>query len=143
MQVPLWRSVIHDWSKFTLAELPAYGQWFFGGRGNGDAFAKAWVHHQNLNPHHWEYWVTRSTHRISVAGPATAEALPMPETYIREMVADWMGASKAYTGQWEIKEWVVKNLPKMNLHEATLQRLGELIELTEKPVRAAAVDETG
>ena len=117
--VSLWQLIIHDWSKFTSVELPAYGAQFFGG-GGGEAFSCAWVHHQNHNPHHWEYWVTRSDHRIGVSGDANnATALEMPEKYAKEMVADWCGASRAYTGSWSIMKWVEKNVMKMNLHPDT------------------------
>ncbi len=125
LSVPLRQLVIHDWSKFTPSELPAYGQRFFGSHvsaidGGGKAFSYAWLHHQNHNPHHWEYWITRSDHRIGVSGnKEQAVALAMPERYAREMVADWCGASKAYTGQWQIGEWVEKNIHKMNLHPKT------------------------
>lgn len=114
--VPVWRLIVHDWSKFSPSELPAYGQEFFG-FGGGEAFSRAWVHHQNHNPHHWEYWITRSDHRIGVSGDANnAVPLEMPETYVREMVADWCGASRTYTGGWSILEWVEENIGKMRLH---------------------------
>lgn len=29
----------------------------------------------------------------------------MPERFIREMVADWAGAGRAISGQWEVKQW--------------------------------------
>lgn len=114
--VPLWRASVHDLSKFTFTELPAYGRQFFGDKGDPDAFARAWLHHQNANPHHWEYWIPRSGHVRSEGAP---EPLPMPETYAREMVADWMGASRAYTGSWDMRDWLTKNLPKMILHRKT------------------------
>lgn len=124
MRVPLWRAIVHDWSKFTRAELPHYDRQFFGDKGDPAGFAAAWLHHQNHNPHHWEYWITRSGH---AAGDNNAGCLPMPETYIREMIADWMGASKAYTGSWRMEEWLSENLPKMRLHPDTRALLGVLL----------------
>lgn len=117
MDVPFGRALVHDLSKFGPAELPHYGRQFFGDKGDPQGFARAWLHHQNHNPHHWEYWVTRSGHS---RGGANAEGvMPMPETYVREMIADWMGASRAYTGSWDMNEWLSDNLPKMNLHPQT------------------------
>ena len=29
-KAPLWRLIIHDWSKFTPSEAPHYGRQFFG-----------------------------------------------------------------------------------------------------------------
>jgi len=43
----------------------------------------------------------------------------MPERYIQEMVADWMGAGKAINGKWEVCEWYEKNKRNMILHPDT------------------------
>jgi len=64
---PIWRLVIHDWSKFTPAEAPHYGRQFFGARDDPEGFARAWLHHQNANPHHWEFWISRSGHERLIA----------------------------------------------------------------------------
>jgi len=45
--------------------------------------------------------------------------LEMPEKYVKEMVADWMGAGRAITGRWECQEWYEKNKGKMILHKWT------------------------
>lgn len=128
--VPVWRLIVHDWTKFLPCELPAYGRQFFGDKGDPYGFAKAWAHHQNYNPHHWEYWIPRTAHNKS--GYPDNVPLPMPETYVREMVADWMGASKAYTGSWDMNEWLDKNLLKMVLHGDTITVLRDvLISLNE------------
>lgn len=59
---------------------------------------------------------------MKAAGP-----MPMPERYVREMVADWMGASRAYTGSWDMVDWLEKNLPRMDLHPVTVERLWFLL----------------
>ncbi len=41
-KIPLWRLIIHDWSKFTKYELPHYERQFFGDKGDPEGFAKAW-----------------------------------------------------------------------------------------------------
>ena len=53
----------------------------------------------------------------------------MPETYIREMIADWMGASKAYTGSWDMGEWLTSNWKNLsqNMHYQTENRLHSLL----------------
>jgi hypothetical protein len=40
---------------------------------------------------------------------ATLKALPMPEKFVREMVADWMGAGRAITGRWDVNDWYRPN----------------------------------
>lgn len=112
--VPLWRLIIHDWTKFLPVEFFRYARNFFGNDKEtiADEFVLAWLHHENSNPHHWGYWIPRT-------GKSAGEPLPMPETYIREMVADFMGASKAYTGKWDITKWLNDNGPNMVLHRET------------------------
>ena len=104
-KAPIWRLVIHDWTKFTPFEAPYYGRQFFGDKGDPLGFSYAWLHHQRNNPHHWEYWIPITGHNRG--GFKDLEALPMPEWAVREMVADWMGASRAYEGVWprSISEW--------------------------------------
>jgi len=38
---------------------------------------------------------------------------------IREMVADWLGAGRAITGEWEAVAWYGKNKDRMMLHPET------------------------
>ena len=104
----------HDLSKWGEFEFAAYANWFFGEKSpeNKLAYDYAWLHHQNHNPHHWQYWIIKYDDE-------GGEALPMPESYIREMVADWLGAGRAYTGRWDMVLWLNANGPKMILHEET------------------------
>jgi hypothetical protein len=45
--------------------------------------------------------------------------LPMPENFALEMIADWMGAGKSYTGSEDMTDWLIKNLPRITLHSKT------------------------
>lgn len=116
---PLWRLLIHDWSKLTPAEwqpyvLSFYGPWKYKDRPPGvvAAFDRAWLHHQHANPHHWQHWILRED------GGGT-KTLPIPEHFAREMVADWMGAGRAITGRWEVTDWYAENRERLQLHETT------------------------
>ncbi len=120
--VPLWRLITHDWHKFTPAELPHYNRQFFGDKGDPVGFAMAWLHHMNFAPHHWEYWALRSDHSKGGSG-AINGYLPMPETYVREMVADWCAAARTYGDSLDIQPWLNKNYHKMRLHPCTVDRL--------------------
>ena len=123
LKVPMWQLIIHDWSKFTRAEWTPYANRFFRGRvgvldkaADDDAFRDAWYHHWTHNPHHWEHWVFVDD---------TAEM--MPERYAREMVADWLGAGRAQTGEWRAIDWYRKNHQKMNLHPQTREFVEALL----------------
>lgn len=54
--------------------------------------------------------------------------LPMPETYVREMIADMMGSSKGYTGSWDIAEWLNQNGPDMHLHDDTITFIDKVMK---------------
>lgn len=118
---PLWQLVIHDWSKFTLSEAPHYGRQFFGKADDPLGFSTAWNHHQKANKHHWEYWVMVSGH--TRGGFPDGSPLPMPDRYAREMVADWMGAARAYEGKWPMNlegwKWWQTNFDKIVVHPET------------------------
>ncbi len=110
--IPLWRLLIHDWTKFLPAELPHYNRQFFGSKDDPLGFAMAWNHHESHNPHHWGYWIARS-------GKYAGQALAMPDSYLREMVADWHGAGRAYQGSWDMKKRLDENLHRIVLHPVT------------------------
>ncbi len=103
----LW---IHDLSKFSAKE--AFGYAMYNRKtGHGkEEFELAWHHHKMNNPHHPEYWLNPNR-------SGELEALPMPQIYICEMVADWMGASKVYGGTME--KWLPENLPKFKFANPT------------------------
>lgn len=113
---PLWRLIIHDWSKFSPAEWFPYVERFYGsGAGNKDtlnkdndaqAFRYAFLHHIHRNPHHWEHWVLKKPQK-------------MPHHFVLEMVADWYGAGRVQTGRWEALEWYAKNKDRLDLHPET------------------------
>jgi hypothetical protein len=123
-KAPLWRLLIHDWSKLTPAEWGPYVNRFMRGDSgkldkgaDPEEFHRGWTHHWHRNPHHWEHWVT-----------AEGDALRMPEHFVREMVADWMGAGRAITGRWEVADWYAKNGHRMNLHGQTRAEVEDFID---------------
>lgn len=121
---PLWRLVIHDWSKFTPAEWGPYVESFYSGRPREETkevFQRGWLHHIHNNPHHWLHWVLMHE-------DGTRSAFEMSYHLTEEMVADWMGAGRAITGHWDIHEWYEKNGPRMLLHSTTRAYVDLLLE---------------
>lgn len=124
-KTPIWQLIIHDWSKFTPSELPHYARQFYGTADDPEGWLRCWIHHQNYNPHHWEYWFTRSSGRTFHEN----DAAPMPEKYVREMIADWLGASRAYEGRWpeslQSYSWYQKNFPSIysKIHSETRKKV--------------------
>jgi len=126
-----WLScILHDWTKFLPIEFKEYKQWFTGSKKNEEKFAIAWLHHQNSNPHHWEYWVLRSNHSKNIKSYDN-NALPMPEWAIREMVADWFAASRAYNGKWPDLDnfnWLNENRSKMIMHHSNQNIINKVLK---------------
>lgn len=113
----LWRGLVHDWSKFLPSEWHPYAFTFYGPDGAGryletTEFNQAWNAHQKRQPHHWQYWVLRHD-------DGGTSALPMPTVYIREMVADWVGAGKAIPGGKSAIEWYAAYRQRLILEPAT------------------------
>jgi len=134
--VPWWRGVIHDWRKFLPKEWGPYARNFFQADGSKkqvrdssgayaaaarpDEFQYAWLHHQR-HRHHWQAWCV-----LGDGGSVTA--LEIPETFIREMIADWVGAGRAISGRQDPRPWYIKNYQNMVMHTNSSTRLEELLE---------------
>jgi len=119
--IPFWRWFTHDMSKFSRAEFGPYTRQFHGARDRPLEFARAWRHHYAVNKHHWNYWRVYDLERLDY------DYSPMPEPYIREMVADWLGAGRTYTGSWDMTQWIKANFPKTPLHPETRAKAEKIL----------------
>jgi hypothetical protein len=125
--IPSGNLLLHDRSKFDIEEFPYYVRQFFGDKGDPDGFARAWLHHIHHNPHHWQHWLFPDG--FSPKGSTVENgAVEMPRHYALEMVADWMGATMAYTGSWDMGLWLSQNTPKIRLHSKTAVFLTEVLD---------------
>lgn len=113
--IPLWRLLAHDISKHFLVEFRAYEKRFVHGNCPQEEWDMAWLKHQHRNSHHWQHWVMKGI-----------KPLPMPEACVREMVADWLAASR-YKGGVGIREWLAVEYRKMILHDLTIARLEKVL----------------
>ena len=114
---PIWRLITHDISKLSWTEYPHYQRQFFGDKGDQPGFNRAWAHHQNVNDHHWEWWILRTYHDRGTPRGIDNDPMPMPKPAVLEMIADWMGASHAYDkkavdiNNWP---WLDKTWPRIS-----------------------------
>ena len=76
----------------------------------------------NRNKHHWQYW-------LSIEPGRDPEPLKIPEIYVREMVADWIGAGIAITGEDNVLLWWNDNATNIWLHPDTREMVEVLIYL--------------
>lgn len=113
--IPLWRLIIHDWSKFTPSEFFPYRKRYTLDNCLGDEWDQAWLHHIHHNPHHWQHWILND------------RVLYMPEVYVREMVADFLAASRSYNGSWDIQPWINTELHRIRLHPTSFVCMSKII----------------
>ncbi len=129
-RIPIWRLVIHDWAKFTPSEIDAYRSRIVNGGEivDREKWGRAWHHHYMRSPHHWEHWKFDWQGKHDFYDNIVIDGcLEMPETYAREMVADWMGASRIYTGSWDMTEWLRDNLEGMRLRPKTREKVHSIL----------------
>lgn len=118
----------HDRTKFSDAEFLAAAENWHGGAPNPNRYAAAWLHHIHHNPHHWQHWIFPDGF-IPKGADVEKGVMEMPHRYAMEMIADWMGSSMAYTGSWDIAEWLMKNMPRIRLHSKTARLVTETLDM--------------
>lgn len=132
--VPISQAIFHDLSKFSFAEWGPYVRAFFEPDGAprnrrdrvgsydpsriSPEFDYAWLHHQR-NKHHWQAWCL-------IGYKGEIKALPMPDIYIQEMVADWCGAGAAQ-GKYDPRGWYEANKDKIVLHPDTRKKVEKVL----------------
>jgi len=117
LRVPFLMAIFHDWDKFMPDEWLPYARCFYAPDGSkqyqeSEAFTLAWNLHQKRNKHHWQFW-------LITWDRGETEALPMPDLFRREMLADWRGAGRAINGKDDTIGWYTKQRDKMILHPET------------------------
>lgn len=117
------QGIIHDMSKFSPQEFFPYAHKFYSKQNDENTdlrWKNAWLHHQNHNKHHWEYWIVNKI---------TKEALPMPKKYVIEMVCDWRSFSRKW-GRVVKESNLVERMMNSNdiiLHPKTREELVRMI----------------
>ena len=98
-----WQGLVHDLSKYSIAEFAPSAKYFNGKRSPIDmekaatGYSNAWLHHKSHNKHHQWYWMDWDDKQR----PTPCK---IPIKYVYEMIADWIGAGKVY-GKNAGKEW--------------------------------------
>ena len=126
-----WKRILkHDNSKFHPIEFMQYVAKFELGTNDPEKWATAWQHHWKHNDHHIEYWEDKNltftlspniedgdmANEVRIGGGAKKDwqgPVWMPDCAVREMIADWIAGSLAYSGQYPKAgdwKWGDKNL---------------------------------
>lgn len=117
-----WRGIKHDMSKFSPIEFFESVKYYQGSSSPIDAckkvngWSKAWQHHKGRNDHHYEYFVDN----LDNGGTA----IQMPFECALELVADYLGAGRAYMGKdftykKEYEWWLKKKEKPLLMHPQT------------------------
>lgn len=117
------RAFFHDFSKFNPIEFFESVKYYQGGKSSPINAAKAdkgyslaWQHHKGRNPHHYEHWTDKYD--------SGTVSIKMPFKYLVEMIADYLGAARAYHGknftlQDELNWWKNKISGNVCINEHT------------------------
>ena len=116
-----WQGLTHDLSKYHPVEFFESVKYYQGTRSPIDAckeangYSKAWLHHRSHNKHHREFWTDYYDRGCY--------SLIMPYKYAAEMVCDFLGAGRAYSGDKftfsaEYDWWVAQLKRNICIHPA-------------------------
>lgn len=141
LKVPLYLAIMHDISKFSLEEFIPYARYFYDENGNpnpiknnhgeydytkqGQDFHFAWLYHINRNKHHWNYWAM-------IKDDSSVVPMQIPSKYIKEMVADWIGAAKVYNPDVTVQSWYEKEKNNLIFHNDTRKQIEEILGILEE-----------
>lgn len=122
----------HDNSKYEVEEYFPYLNYFYPSDENDEDVVKqdfdaAWLHHQNHNPHHWQYWVLRRDEGEEVL-------IDMPVKYIIEMLCDWHSFSRKDNNSTAYK-WYYSNIDKIKISENTRKIVEKYIGFFKIPLK--------
>jgi len=114
----IYRAIMHDMSKFKPSEFIPYAKTFYKEDGSkqyveSTSFNLAWNAHQKCNKHHWQYWLLKMDR---------GEVIPMHMSliFIKEMLADWLGAGRVINGEWDYSfEWYRTNSENIQISDQT------------------------
>lgn len=129
--------ITHDRSKYSKEEYDAYDEFFYPSDGSKvgadpkrrEAFDHAWLHHQNHNPHHWQYWTL-------INDNDGIKALRIPLKYVHEMVADWGAFAYLRKSGQHLLDWYRANCSNQIMHDETRSVVDALVV-----VLASRIDE--
>lgn len=116
----------HDASKYSDEEYDAYDEYFYGNDKSDKVykeFDKAFLHHIHNNPHHWNYWI------IADEDYSKTRTVEIPDTYLKEMIADWASFAYAKKDPQNLIDWYIDHRDSIIMEENSRRKLENYIEL--------------
>jgi hypothetical protein len=135
-----YRGILHDNSKLLPDEFFPYARMFYQKNppkrektgylksyNSGDPkFEYAWLKHINRNRHHLQYWVLPYD-KDDTADGRYQKIFNIPDVFIKEIVADWIGAAKAQKSKYNALEWFEEHKEKLVASDRTMERISEIL----------------
>lgn len=134
LKVPIFQSLIHDWTKFLPNEFITYSKFYFDEKGGlrnvtldktklefkdtKNNFMKAWKHHVHYHKHHWQAWLDENN-----------QPSEMEDIYLNELVGDWVGTGMSLNnGKIVVNKWYAENKDMIILHPKTRLKIENLLK---------------
>lgn len=127
--VPLWQLLIHDLSTCWPDEWMPSVRWLYASLPADPAERERWRlafhqatrRHYRRNPHHPQHWRDLGTY----------EPCPMPDRYVREMIADWIAIGWERGVGDDVLRWYHDHARRIALHpETRMLVMRHLVRLT-------------
>lgn len=113
----------HDESKYSEEEYEPYALYYYVSKEKySGIFDRAWLHHQNANPHHWQYWIL-----LDEDNPNKLTPQVMDLNYIIEMICDWWSFSFNKGNLGEILNYYETNKDKIIFHPETKKQVENIL----------------
>ena len=118
----------HDESKYSDEEFYAYLDHFYPEDGsepseeNSPEYDLAWLHHQKVNPHHFQYW-------LLIRDDGDIKPLDMQPEYVCEMICDWESFHINNPSGDNAYQWYQNNRSTIVLSNSTSELVDRLLEL--------------
>ena len=123
----------HDVSKYDPNEFHRYDAYFYKGLSAEESeIDLGWLHHQNSNRHHWQYWVIIPDDS-DMDDSNTIRPLDMPLECICEMLCDWHSFSNRNPSSTAYS-WYTSRKHHMILSQNTREVIEELLPYFKQPL---------
>lgn len=124
----------HDASKYSEEEYTAYANYHHP---EGDepteeqklAYDYAVLHHIHNNPHHWQYWA------LLDEKDEDRKLLPIPDKYIKEMIADWASFALKEKDPKKLIKWYKENRDTIHVNKESKKKLDKSVVYAYKKLK--------
>lgn len=121
----------HHWGYWIVNSGSKYERYLLQSHGNGyDLFIFDTYTYKAIDPvlddtHENYIWLKNRKNELNET--QDYQAIEMPDVYVREMIADWIGAGKAISGRGDPLTWYEKNKHSMLMTQMTRKEIERIL----------------